>query len=118
ALGGIGAHERGPRFDELVLLKKREAVRKRAIVDAIGADAGGQAAGQLRDVLRLARVRPDDDAPVEQHRGEAEPTDESLAHRPIVPAPPALQGVTSESRARNVATPVGTGARKIPRRSS
>ena len=54
----VGAREGHARLDELIVPEEAQTVGKRLLVHHVSADNGGQAAGHLRDRLRLARVQP------------------------------------------------------------
>ena len=41
--------------------EQRQAIVKRLLIDAVGADGGSQAAGDFREGLRLPDVQPDDE---------------------------------------------------------
>ena len=57
----IGPLERRARRLVLLAPEQIEAIIERPLIDAIGADGGGQAACDLRECLRLPDVQPDDE---------------------------------------------------------
>ena len=68
------------RFDELIVAEESQAVGERLLVDAVGADSGRQAAGDLRDRLRLPGEQPADQRRVEDSEHES-----GDANRAVVP---------------------------------
>ena len=77
---GIGAFEGGPRRLELVAAEEAKPFVKGRLVDLIRADAGGKAAADFRDRLRLMQVDPDNQRGVADARGQPGDADARLAH--------------------------------------
>ena len=75
----IGALEGGARGIELIVPEKLEPLVERLLIDAIHADTGGQASGDLRQRLRLAHVQPDDEGRVAYGRCQSGETKDAIS---------------------------------------